>query len=181
MNNYLESDDLAWPSYIIRITFAHLIHILCGFQLLHHRNPHNQLLQSGAQFMYTQPHFMPTQLNENNVNALSMPQNIASFAQRNQPIAAHSRNPSFPSRIPTTFANLQNVSCWLNVWLSQRMSAYETNHHNLWSTFPLQDIIYAELMVSSPIQQPHFTATLGRPRARKVKQEPTIYAQVSCI
>lgn len=45
----------------------------------------------------------------------------------------------------------------------------------------LQDLTYAELMVSaSPVQRVHFTSTLGRPpRTSNTKQEPTIYAQVS--
>lgn len=76
--------------------------------MLHHRNPHNQMLQSGH-FMYPQ-HFMQPQLNENSVNALSMPQHIPPFVQRGQPIATHNRNLSFPSKIPATFDNLQNVS-----------------------------------------------------------------------
>lgn len=44
----------------------------------------------------------------------------------------------------------------------------------------MQDLTYAELMVTSPVQRVHFTSTLGRPRATNIKQqEPTIYAQVS--
>lgn len=44
----------------------------------------------------------------------------------------------------------------------------------------LQDLTYAELMVTSPVQRVHFTSTLGRPRTSSMKQqEPTIYAQVS--
>lgn len=49
---------------------------------------------------------------------------------------------------------------------------------NFWGD--LQDLTYAELMVTSPVQRVHFTSTLGRPRTSNMKQqEPTIYAQVS--
>ncbi|XP_031626202.1 nephrin-like isoform X1 [Contarinia nasturtii] len=41
------------------------------------------------------------------------------------------------------------------------------------------DLTYAELMVTSPVQRVHFTSTLGRPRTSNMKQqEPTIYAQI---
>lgn len=46
----------------------------------------------------------------------------------------------------------------------------------------LQDLTYAELMMTSPVQRVHFTSTLGRPRTSNTKQqEPTIYAQVSFL
>lgn len=71
------------------------------------------------------------------------------------------------------FVNV-NMLCWLGIFY------YFGTFIAIHPFTVLQDLTYAELMVTSPVQRVHFTSTLGRPRTSNMKQqEPTIYAQVS--